>query len=168
MRFLVLILFFFSCLPVRPQINNSAIWASRESINDTEMLATPSDVFSNVTVVNVVDGDTFVIDLPDPIPEVLGHNLSVRIRHIDTAEMRSTGCERAMALKAKEVTSQLLQSAKKVSLKDVGRDKYFRLVAVIMADTVSVGQYLLDNKLAVPYDGDTKQKVDWCKLSKRR
>jgi len=39
--------------------------------------------------------------------------------------------------------------------------------ATVRADGVSIGQYLLDQKLAVPYEGDTKQVVDWCTMQRK-
>lgn len=42
------------------------------------------------------------------------------------------------------------------------RGKYFRIVADIIYDGKSLSGYLLDNGLAVRYDGGTKPHVDWC------
>lgn len=159
-----------SCFPNHPQIDNSQIWAERERFQDAQMItASANDVFAAVTVVSVYDGDTFTINLPDTIPDVFGRGLSVRIRHIDTAELKSSNkCERDVAIQAKNVTTQLLKSAEQIYLEDVGRDKYFRIDAVVLADGVSVGQVLLDRNLAVSYDGETKKSVDWCKMQKNK
>jgi endonuclease YncB( thermonuclease family) len=114
------------------------------------------------------DGDTLTVNLPNSIPDVFGHEIPVRIRHIDTPEITGNGkCEKEAAQKAKVATTSLLKNAKKIDLEDVGRDKYFRLLATVRADGVSIGQYLIDQKLAVPYEGDTKQVVDWCTMQRK-
>jgi len=130
--------------------------------NNRIMASTYNSLLS-VTYVNNFDGDTITVNLPNSIPDVFGHEIPVRIRHIDTPEIKGNGkCEKEAAQKAKVATTSLLKNAKKIDLEDVGRDKYFRLLATVRADGVSIGQYLLDQKLAVPYEGDTKQVVDWC------
>jgi endonuclease YncB( thermonuclease family) len=127
------------------------------------------DPFASVQYVGNRDGDTFTVNLSDSIPAVFGHEISVRIRHIDTAEMTdSSKCGKESALKAKAAVEAMLKNAGAVSLENVGRDKYFRLLADVKADGVSVGQYLLAQKLAVPYEGEAKPKTDWCKLAKKR
>ena len=42
------------------------------------------------------------------------------------------------------------------------RGKYFRIVADVYADGVSLTDKLIKSGYAVPYDGGTKAK-DWCK-----
>lgn len=122
--------------------------------------------FQNVSLVSVYDGDTVMVNLSDlSLPDVFGKRISIRIRHIDAAEM--TGhlpCEHDMAVKAKTVVESLLKNAKKIDLENVGRDKYFRLDADLISDGISIGKVLLDKKLAVPYEGETKSKTDWCKM----
>jgi len=41
------------------------------------------------------------------------------------------------------------------------RGKYFRIVGRLKADGVDISELLLQEGLAVAYDGDTKTK-DWC------
>jgi len=45
-------------------------------------------------------------------------------------------------------------------LTNLQRGKYFRIVANVVVDGVSLGQELLDNKLAYEYSGGKKLK--WC------
>ena len=125
-----------------------------------------TDPFKNVKYVTSYDGDTITIDLPD-IPNVFGDKIKVRVRHIDTPEIKgSTNCEKDMAQKAKAATTNLLKNADRIDLENVGRDKYFRLLADVIVYKkgvkLSVGEYLLSKKYAVPYEGDTKLKIDWC------
>ena len=140
----------------------------RSGTNITPVLRTGVNPFSSVSYVNNFDGDTLTVNLPNSIPDVFSHEISVRIRHIDTPEVKGNGkCEKEAAQKAKVATTSLLKNAKKIDLEDVGRDKYFRILATVRADGVSIGQYLLDQKLAVPYEGDTKQVVDWCVMKRK-
>lgn len=129
--------------------------------------------FRNVEYVSNYDGDTVTVNLPSTIPAVFSHEIPVRIRGIDAAEMKSSNnCELEMAIRAKEVVTTLLKTAKKIDLEDVGRDKYFRLLAeiVVYDDTkiAPLSVYLIEHGYAVPYNGDTKPKVDWCKMSPMR
>lgn len=140
----------------------------RSGTNIAPVLRAGVNPFGAVSYVSNYDGDTITVNLPNTIPDVFSHEIPVRIRHIDTPEIKGNGkCEKEAAQKAKVATTSLLKNAKKIDLEDVGRDKYFRILATVRADGVSVGQYLLDQKLAVPYEGDTKQIVDWCTMKRK-
>lgn len=118
--------------------------------------------FACVSYVGNYDGDTLTVDIPK-VPEILGHKMHIRINGIDTPEMKTEDkCEKAQAIKAKERIHLILSQAKRIDLKDIGRDKYFRLLADVVADGVSLKSLLLKEKLAVPYDGGTKTRIDWC------
>jgi len=109
------------------------------------------------------DGDTLTVTIPNGGHPIFSDNIPVRMLGIDAPEMDSTSsCEAAKAKEAKELAFQLLSKAKKIDLQFVARDKYFRLLAVPVADGLSVPQQLIDAKLAVGYDGATKPKIDWC------
>ena len=137
--------------------------------NIAPVLRTGVNPFSAVSYVRNYDGDTITVNLPNTIPDVFSHEISVRIRHIDTPEIKGNGkCEKEAAQKAKVATTSLLKNAKKIDLEDVGRDKYFRLLAQVVITTredkiILLSQYLLEQGYAVPYEGGTKNKVDWCK-----
>lgn len=114
----------------------------------------------------VYDGDTFTISL-DYLPDVFGLQLPVRIKGIDTPEMRSScstleqrNREKELAIRSKETLQAILQDARRIDLIDLGRDKYFRLLAIVIADGRNVSDILIEKGLAVPYDGGTK--VGWC------
>jgi endonuclease YncB( thermonuclease family) len=53
-------------------------------------------------------------------------------------------------------------TGKKIVLKNVWRDKYFRLLATVEVDGKSVGDELIKAGLAVKYDGLNKRPVKWC------
>ncbi len=51
--------------------------------------------------------------------------------------------------------------AHSITLKNVERGKYFRIVATVEADGQDVSDLLIQEGLAVPYEGGTKGK-NWC------
>lgn len=114
------------------------------------------DEIKDFTVVKVRDGDTFVINIEN-VPDVFGKNIAVRIRGIDTPELNDKREEiRNIAIKAKEELERLLTSGEKVILYNLGRDKYFRLLASVKVDNIDVAEYLVKEGLAKSYDGGAK------------
>lgn len=115
-------------------------------------------------VVAVHDGDTMTVNLPGQGHPIFTQGIGVRMLGVDAAEMDSKEpCEAQKAVEARDLTRSIVAKAKKVDLQLMARDKYFRVLADVVADGKSIGQQLLDKRLAVPYDGNTKPKVDWCK-----
>lgn len=115
------------------------------------------DIITDFEVVKVRDGDTFVINISN-IPDVFGSEIAVRIRGIDTPEKNDSRENiKKIALEAHRELEKLLLSAKNIELYDLGRDKYFRLLASVKADGVDVGQYLIRKGLAKKYNGGKKQ-----------
>ena len=51
-----------------------------------------------------------------------------------------------------------LRAAKKIELRNMKRGKYFRIVADVYVDGMSLAQMLLEAGLAKPYDGRKKPK----------
>lgn len=113
-------------------------------------------------ILSVYDGDTFKVNISD-YPPIVGENISIRINGIDTPEIK-TKCkkEKLLAQKAKKLNILMLQNAREIQLLNIKRGKYFRIIADVFVDGVSVGETLIKHNLAVPYDGGTKTK-DWCK-----
>ena len=111
-------------------------------------------------VTSVYDGDTFRVNIKG-YPKIIGHRMSVRILGIDTAEIR-TNCkkEKDLARSAKKLTISLLRGAKLIELRNIKRGKYFRILADVYVDNISIADELVKNNLAVRYDGGTK--IDWC------
>ena len=108
-------------------------------------------------LVRVRDGDTFVINI-EGIPEVFGKEIAIRIRGIDTPELDDSRKEiKEIAYKAKFELEDLLYSSKKIVLYDLGRDKYFRVLASVKANDIDVGKYLIRKGLAKKYTG----KKEW-------
>ena len=112
-----------------------------------------SDAITDFTIIKVRDGDTFIINIPN-ITDVFGNNIAVRIRGIDTPELNDKREEiRKISIQAKEELEKLLTSGQKVVLYNLGRDKYFRLLASIKVGNMDVAEYLIKKGLAKSYDG---------------
>jgi endonuclease YncB( thermonuclease family) len=100
------------------------------------------------------DGDTCTISIPK-LPRIFGDRLALRLVGIDTPEMKGK-CdqEKMLALQAKAFLTQHLEKAQTIEIELIARDKYFRVLSLIVADeTVKAG-------LAYAYNGGTKQR--WC------
>ena len=121
--------------------------------------------FNCVEYVDNYDGDTLTFNIPKVHP-LLGHHAKIRIAGINTAEMRSLDpCERDIAYRAQMLVQTELTKAKRIDLVDVGRGKYFRVLADVIYDgNKSLGDLLLRRKLGFRYDGGTKPVIDWCSL----
>ena len=111
-------------------------------------------------VISVYDGDTFRVDI-DSLPPIVGKNIPIRLNGLDTPEIQGK-CqhERDLALKARDFVRNKLANAKEIKLTKIQRGKYFRVVADVMIDGVSLEQELLENKLAYKYTGG--KKTSWC------
>jgi endonuclease YncB( thermonuclease family) len=60
------------------------------------------------------------------------------------------------AIAARDHLRQRLVTAEEILLKNVARDKYFRVLADIWVDGISIQRELIAKGLAKPYDGGTK------------
>jgi micrococcal nuclease len=111
-------------------------------------------------VISVYDGDTFRVNI-DSLPPIVGKNIPIRLNGVDTPEIQGK-CqyEKDLALKARDFVRNKLANAKEVKLTKLQRGKYFRVVADVMIDGVSLEQELLDNELAYKYTGGKKS--SWC------
>lgn len=116
-------------------------------------------------VTSVYDGDTFRANIRD-YPKIIGERIPIRIKGIDTPELKAK-CEKEkqLAQQAKAFTVSMLRNAKVIKLKNLQREKYFRILADVYVDDISIGSELLKNNLAIIYDGGTKS--DWCKKEEK-
>ena len=115
-------------------------------------------------VISVYDGDTFRVDIAS-LPPIVGKNIPIRVNGVDTPEIQGK-CkyEKNLALKARDFVRIKLTNAKEIKLTNLQRGKYFRVVANVVVDGVSLEQELLDNKLAYEYSGG--KKLSWCKYER--
>ena len=111
-------------------------------------------------VISVYDGDTFRVNI-DSLPPIVGKNIPIRVNGVDTPEIRGK-CkyEKYLALEARDFVRGRLANATDIKLTNLQRGKYFRVVANVVVDGVSLEQELLDNKLAYRYYGG--KKLNWC------
>lgn len=110
-------------------------------------------------LVRVHDGDTIIVDIVN-WPEVIGNNISVRINSIDCPEIHDKSEKvRDLACKAKRFTEEKTQAY--FELKNLKRDKYFRLLADVETEEGNLADLLTKNGLAKYYDGG--KKPDWSK-----
>lgn len=117
--------------------------------------------FYEVEFVRAYDGDTIYVNISN-IPPLFGDGIPVRLAGIDTPEIRGKCArEKKLAQKAKNFVVNILANAKQINLINVDRGKYFRIIADVQVDGVSISQALLDNNLAYPYDGTIKKR-SWC------
>jgi micrococcal nuclease len=126
---------------------------------------------NGVEFIRAVDGDTIEVNIRGAHP-VFGHVLKIRIRDIDTPEMRTSDpCEKRLALLAKEFTHEFLDTRSPLSLSNPQRGTFFRVIADVKKlrfgrSSTYLTEELLKAKLAVPYS--ERKKVDWCALEKER
>lgn len=113
------------------------------------------------SIIRVYDGDTFTINVDGDCPGVLCNRIPVRINGIDTPEIRGK-CEQEKigAIDSRTYLAQLLLNAKEIELRNLGRDKYFRINAEVFADGVNVGADMISKGLARPYSGGRRS--GWC------
>jgi len=85
-------------------------------------------------ILSVYDGDTFVCDI-DELSPIAGKNIRIRLKHINTPELKDSDPEKSrLAFIEKERLASLLSSAKVIELRNVGRCKYFRILADVYID----------------------------------
>lgn len=110
-------------------------------------------------VIEIVDGDTIRVSIPLWIDHTLIK--TIRIRGIDTPELRSKcHAEKQAAELAKTKLSDLI-GGRTVSLKNVAYGKYAgRVLADIYLDDVNVSDWLIDQDLAIGYGGGKRS--SWC------
>lgn len=110
-------------------------------------------------VVKVYDGDTITL-----ASKILNgseiYRFSVRLNGIDSPEIKGkTEEEKQSAIKSRDALKDLIYN-KCVKLSNVKTEKYGRILAEVYLDDLHVNKWLLDNKLAEPYDGGTKKKFE--------
>jgi endonuclease YncB( thermonuclease family) len=107
---------------------------------------------SAVEVVSVYDGDTFKINIPG-VPAVFGKKISIRIKGIDTPEIRGgTEATKAKARASREYLRSLL-SGNLVTIHNVERGKYFRILADVKAGGVNIADNMINAGHGKKYNG---------------
>ena len=111
-------------------------------------------------LIKVIDGDSFIADIDLGFDIVL-KSQSVRLDGIDTPELHSSDpVEQKQALLSKQALIDLISSSNlilQVSKND--RDKYGRILAIMISNGVNVNEHLSLHNYAVKYEGENKSKV---------
>ena len=133
---------------------NDNLFEIPENINP-KSIKTYIPNISKARVIKCYDGDTITIAAKLPnINEI--YKFSLRIKGIDCPEIKTSDeNERYVAVLAKEKLYNLVFN-KIVVLKNISLEKYGRLLADVYIDDQSCAKVLLDNRLAVNYEGGTK------------
>lgn len=123
--------------------------------------------FGNATVTEVLstyDGDTFYASI-DEWPPLIGYNIEIRAAGVDVPEIHGQ-CDRekSLARLAMSLTSGSIAGAaaagRKVELRNIRRDKEFRIVADVYIGNRNLADSLIDSGLGFPHKGGTKR--SWC------
>ena len=115
---------------------------------------------SIVKCIKVYDGDTITIaarfNRGEPV-----YKFSIRLLGIDSPELRTSDSnEKTYAKKSRDRLSELILN-KVIVLKNVATgDKFGRILADVWIDKIHVNKWMIDNKLAVKYNGGTKQQFN--------
>ena len=113
--------------------------------------------FRCVEYVRNYDADTITFNIPGTHP-LLGKKAQVRVFGIDTPEIRTKDeCEKKLAKEGKFVVKKMLKKAKVIHLINVKKGKYFRILADVLIDGVSLSKFLLKNNYGYRYLGKKKK-----------
>jgi endonuclease YncB( thermonuclease family) len=113
-------------------------------------------------VIKVFDGDTITIAAKIHIPNSPLYRFQVRIDGIDCPEMKATNdSEKEIAIIARDKLNDKILG-KWVELRHIDQEKYGRVLAEVWCESDNgkmecIKDWMLRNRLAVPYDGGTKQ-----------
>ena len=111
-------------------------------------------------VVKVYDGDTITIATKLPYENSPYYRFSVRLKGIDCPEMKTKNKdEKECATIARDFLREELMN-KIVILKEIELEKYGRILANVYLNEQNMSLLLCEKKLAVKYDGGTKQSPD--------
>ena len=123
------------------------------------LVAAPRTDYGSVRideVSSIYDGDTIRVTIRS-WPAVVGERIPMRLYGIDTPEMSDKRPRvYKLARSAKQFTVSQLRSAKRIELRQIRRDKYFRLLAEVWVDGRNLSELLLKAGLAKPYYGGKK------------
>ncbi|KPJ66551.1 MAG: hypothetical protein AMJ43_07935 [Coxiella sp. DG_40] len=119
--------------------------------------------FDDVKYVKNYDGDTVTVNIPYENP-IIGKEISIRLRNIDTPEMNSEDkCLKDKAKDSKMFVENILKTSKRIDLRNCTRGKYFRMVCDVFSDGNNIGVELIKNGFAKFYDGKRSRPKHECK-----
>ena len=107
-------------------------------------------------VIKVYDGDTITVASKLPYSQSPIYRWSVRIRGIDSPEMKSENKNEVVIAKLAQKTLSNLILNKKVTLENISKDKYGRLLCDVYYNNIVISEWMIKKKLAVSYFGNKK------------
>ncbi len=117
-------------------------------------------------VIKCYDADTITIATKLPFDDSPIYRLSVRLNGIDTPEIKGKGIsteEKEAAKIARDFVRNLVLN-KYVTLENIKREKYGRILADVYIGDIHLNKLLIQEKYAVIYEGGTKIKpTSWLK-----
>ena len=106
------------------------------------------------------DGDTCTYTIAN-VPDPFGDKIPVRVRGIDTPEIRGKcDIEKSRAKQVRDFVRDLHSQATTIELKNCERGKYFRLVCDVFLDGENLSEILIERGYARKYDGGKRE--SWC------
>jgi len=110
---------------------------------------------SRCKVIKVYDGDTITV-AAFLKGQSQCYRFSVRMRGIDSPEIKSHNpIEKLAAITSRDNLSEKILN-KIIYLKDIGNEKYGRVLANVIFEGENMNQWMLDNDMAIEYDGGKK------------
>ncbi len=111
-------------------------------------------------VIKVYDGDTITIASKLPYNNSPMYRFAIRLNGINSPEIKGkTTVEKDLAKISRDKLNHLI-FGKIVVLKNTNTEKYGRILADVYFEDIHINKWMLDNKLAVPYDGGIKHIPD--------
>ena len=108
-------------------------------------------------VIKVYDGDTITIATKLPYKDSPLYRFPIRLKGIDTAEIKSKNeNEKKNAKIARDALSELILH-KNVLVKNIENEKYGRILADVYLEELCLNEWMIEKGYAVKYDGGTKQ-----------
>ena len=104
--------------------------------------------FKDVIWHRCYDGDTCTYTIAN-VPDIFGDKINVRIRGIDTPEIRGKcDIEKSRAKQVRDFVRDLHSQATTIELKNCERGKYFRLVCDVFLDGENLSEILIERDYA--------------------
>ena len=124
--------------------------------------------YGNITVTKVLrvyDAKTLIVTIKE-YPKIIGQKIAIKINGISTPRINgSCENEKVLAKKAQKLTAFLIKNASVITLKNMQRGKYFRILADVYIDDNNLADILIEKNLAKK-QLRKYQKNKWCKPEK--
>ena len=101
-------------------------------------------------VTKVYDGDTFKVNLNCDL-DLFCRDIPIRPTGYDAFELNDAE-NKVDAIAAREQLRDLVTNAQRIELRNAKRGKYFRIVAAVYIDNVSLSEIMLETGLVKRYD----------------